>query len=78
MQYDDGNVQIVSTQNFDFMFTPRSGGNPVSLVGTWVLVDENISMKELSEKLILSLDANGTIVSVRRKPLRYTSKGGGC
>ena len=65
MQYDDGNVQIVSTQYFDFMFTPRSGGNPVSLVGTWVLVDENISMKELSEKLILSLDANGTICRYR-------------
>lgn len=59
MRYDDGDVQIVSSQNFDFMFTPRSGGNPVSLVGTWVFFDENTSMTTPSEKLIFTLSSEG-------------------
>lgn len=65
IRYDDGDIQIVSSQNFDFMFTPHSGGNPVSLVGTWVFIDENLIMKELSDKLLLTLDANGTICRYR-------------
>lgn len=59
IRYDDGDVQIVSSQNFDFMFTPHSGGNPVSLVGTWIFFDENTSMTTPSEKLIFTLSSDG-------------------
>ena len=59
MRYNDGDVQIVSTQNFDFMFTPHSGGNPVSLVGTWVFLEDNISITTPSEKLIFTLSSDG-------------------
>ena len=65
IRYDDGDVQIVSSQNFDFMFTPRSGGNPISLVGTWVFLEDNISMTTPSEKLIFTLSSDGTANLIR-------------
>lgn len=55
------NLRFISTQDFNFNFTPSTGGNPVSLVGSWVFIDDDINMKGLSDKRLLTLDSNGTI-----------------
>ena len=59
------NLRFISTQDFNFNFTPSTGGNPVSLVGSWVLIDDRINMKGLSDKQLLTLDSNGTICLYR-------------
>lgn len=55
------NLRFISTQDFNFNFTPSTGGNTVSLVGSWVFIDDRINMKGLSDKQLLTLDSNGTI-----------------
>lgn len=59
------NLRFISTQDLNFDFTPSTGGNPVSLVGSWVFIDDNINMKGLSDKRLLTLDSNGTICLYR-------------
>ena len=59
------NLRFISTQDFNFNFTPSKGGNTVSLVGSWVFIDDNINMIRLSDKRLFTLDSNGTICLYR-------------
>lgn len=55
------NLQFVSTQNFNYTFTPSTGGSPVSLVGTWVVWENNSSMTMPTYKRVFSLSSDGTL-----------------
>ncbi len=55
------NLRFISTQGFNFNFAPSTGGNPVSLVGTWIFIEDNDNLKELSDKLIFTLSSEGTV-----------------
>jgi hypothetical protein len=53
------NLRFISTQDFNFNFTPSTGGNPVSLVGTWIVLD--YAMTLLNQKILFALDSDGTL-----------------
>lgn len=55
-------LQIFSAQNYNFTFTSPSSGNPISIIGTWIALRDDGSMKMDTQKYLFTFDSEGTFI----------------